>query len=837
MGRGWQPIHSLIEFLKRRPAVPLVLLLALGIGLGDLLPVWIWAWLGVAAVLLGCAIFLRQLRLPLIAAVAFLVGVCAGQIERFQFAGNSIWAYTNADERLVEVVLAVTDEPRLVMPPPGEMRALPPKQTFYGQVRAVQTGAGWKGASGKIAVTIEQPNVQVKAGEIVRATGMLARPGGAMNPGEFDYASWCREQRILATLRVGHADGVEIVSQWWAGPIVWLREKARHLLALGFDENQSFDLALVRAFVLGDPDPQLRDLDQKFVQTGTIHYLAISGLHVAIIGAMVLLTFRLLRRSPREAKWAALGVVLLYGCVAEPSWPGWRSIILCTGATLGILGGRAVDSLQMFAISVGVVLLIHPADLENGGFRVSFVAVLGLVLFSRVVEERFWDWWRGDDPVTVKEHGPAWHVLRWIGKALVSVMVASCVAWGMAMPLIAYHFGQINSWAVAAGVVLLPLTIVALVAGVGKILLTLAWPSGGHIWALMATGPVEVMRHLIEMLDRFPGASVMVAPPPVWLLVVYYGAILLVFVPVRWRLGVWMKGFAVAAACVLLLLVPNVATAAAPQHAASEPLRITFLSVGAGQCAIIRTSHNHADFIDDGSTTISDVGQVLVIPWLRFEDCSHVDRILLSHGDFDHISSTTELFQAFDEPTVYTSPHFARHAVGNYPAESMLRVLRAAGRSPTIIHRGDHVDLGNGAGIDVLWPPVDCDMNSNNCGLVLKLKYAGRTVLFPADIQEPPERALLLHPDELRADVLVAPHHGSAETTTGEFIRAVQPRFIVASNYVKETHKQRVFDQVAESYPVYRTSRCGAIDLVIEPSGEIEIKTFLGVGPVEEKKN
>ncbi|MGD0388937.1 MAG: hypothetical protein ABSC42_08285, partial [Tepidisphaeraceae bacterium] len=171
------------------------------------------------------------------------------------------------------------------------------------------------------------------------------------------------------------------------------------------------------------------------------------------------------------------------------------------------------------------------------------------------------------------------------------------------------------------------------------------------------------------------------------------------------------------------------------------------------------------------------------------------------------------------------------HAVGDAAAEALLRTLDRAGRPPTIIHRGDHLDLGNGASIDVLWPPVDCDMNSNNCGLVLKLSFAGETVLFPADIQEPPERELLKHPEQLRADVLVAPHHGSAEITTGDFIRAVHPRYILASNAAKLTHKQKVFDIVAEDYPVYRTSRCGAIDLTIEPSGEIEIQTFLGVGP------
>ncbi|MGD0767497.1 MAG: ComEC/Rec2 family competence protein [Tepidisphaeraceae bacterium] len=725
-----------------------------------------------------------------------------------------------------------------IIKPRKALECLPPKQTTVALVRAVKTTEGWKKANGRIALTVEQPNVEMRAGQIVRVTGMLARPAGPMNPGEFDYAEWCRQQRILATFRVGHADGVEIEKEGAAGPVVWLREKTRHLLAEGFTDEESFDHVLLRAFVLGDPDPQLRDLDERFVRTGTIHYLAISGLHVAIIGAMALLVCRLLRRSPRTSALVALGVVLLYGTLAEPSWPGWRSIILCTAATLGILGRRVMDSLQMFAVAVGAVLLIHPADLGNGGFQVSFAAVLGMLLFGRTAKQYIWNRWKGPDPVPWNvSRSRATRPLRTLGRFVVATLIASCVAWGMSMPLIAYHFGQLSFWAAPAGVVLLPLTLVALVAGVGKILLTLCWPGGAHWWAVMAMGPIECMRHAIEWLDRFPGATVMISPPPIWLLVGYYGLILLFFVPIR-RMGLrWLARGASMGACGALLLLPNVAGGVPMAAAPRQPLRITLVSVGAGQTAIVRPTANHAVFVDVGSSTISDVGRGLVLPCLRAEGCTNVDRIFLSHGDFDHISGAAEIFQRFNEPVVYTSPHFARHAVGNVPAEALLDTLGRAGRPPTIIHQGDHLDLGNGAGIDVLWPPVDCDMNSNNCGLVLKLTFAGEAVLFPADIQEPPERELLKHPELLRADVLVAPHHGSAEVTTGDFLRAVHPKYILASNGYKLTHKQRVFDIVAEDYPVYRTSRCGAIDVTIEPTGEIEIQTFLGVGAEVKTRN
>jgi beta-lactamase superfamily II metal-dependent hydrolase len=155
----------------------------------------------------------------------------------------------------------------------------------------------------------------------------------------------------------------------------------------------------------------------------------------------------------------------------------------------------------------------------------------------------------------------------------------------------------------------------------------------------------------------------------------------------------------------------------------------------------------------------------------------------------------------------------------------------SAGRSPAIVHRGDRLDLGCGVAIDVLWPPLDCDMNSNNCGLVLKLNFGGRSVLFPADIQEQPQRELLKNPSELRSDVLVAPHHGTAESTTPEFIRAVAPRIFLASDDRKLTRKQKMFDVLATGYPLYRTSRCGAITLTIDDTGHISVQTYLGVAP------
>ena len=259
---------------------------------------------------------------------------------------------------------------------------------------------------------------------------------------------------------------------------------------------------------------------------------------------------------------------------------------------------------------------------------------------------------------------------------------------------------------------------------------------------------------------------------------------------------------------------------------------MTLLSVGAGQAAVVRVPGGETFFVDCGSSTVPDVFRRVIQPYLRREGVRRVDEVFLSHGDYDHVCAAAEVVRAFGVPVVRTTPHFRRHAAGNVPAEALLEALDQLHRPPALVRAGDRVDVGGGAAVEVAWPPQRCAMNSNNCGMVLRLTYAGRSVLFPADIQEPPERALAEHPERVRSDVLVAPHHGSAELSTPAFLKAVAPRFIVASNDRNLTHKQKVFDAMTAQWPVYRTSRCGAVDVVISREGKIEVETFNGSGPV-----
>ena len=137
----------------------------------------------------------------------------------------------------------------------------------------------------------------------------------------------------------------------------------------------------------------------------------------------------------------------------------------------------------------------------------------------------------------------------------------------------------------------------------------------------------------------------------------------------------------------------------------------------------------------------------------------------------------------YDVREVIASPNFRGSArIKAVSAAFSLAMLDQTNHSPHQVIAGFQEKLGNDVDVEVLWPSADCSMNSNNAGMVFLITCTGRSILFPADIQEPAERELLKHPERLRSDVLVAPHHGSRESSSAAFIAAVNPKVIVASN-------------------------------------------------------
>ena len=248
------------------------------------------------------------------------------------------------------------------------------------------------------------------------------------------------------------------------------------------------------ALLLGDTDPELRDIQDQFRHTGTSHHLSVSGMHVAVLGGFIYLICRLLRLRPRWAVSIGLLFTLLYGIVALPAPPIIRSVLLCWFFGVGILLRRSCDSIQLISLTVLAMLIYHPMDLYNAGFQLGFGTLLALIVFARPFIE-FMRRMSGEEPI---DPAPQAHIVsaRFTARAqrIFDAFCLAILAWAVSMPLVIYHFNQINPWAIVCSIVLPPFVFAALIGGFLKIVLTLLWPSLAGTWAAMATGPVVAMR-------------------------------------------------------------------------------------------------------------------------------------------------------------------------------------------------------------------------------------------------------------------------------------------------------------------------------------------------------
>lgn len=825
--RAW-----LASQLTRRPAVMMAALMMLGIGVHESLPhrpgFWLIALLFCLAASLWWAIA-PSVKSLWIGTAIFCAGVALAQCATFRFPANHVGHFAKDSPRLAQIELLIEREPRVLGDPFSVGRALPPKQVFVGRATKVKTWNGWVDSAGGILVQIDEPHPRLQIGQTIRALGMLQRPSPAMNPGQFNWADYYREQRVLCSIGIDHAENIQIVDHGSRSLLSTLRAQTRELLAGGFADSSSLDHALMRALLLGDHDPELRDVQEQFRRTGTSHHLAISGMHVAILGIVVHFLCRIFLLPPRVAGAVAIVFVVLYGVVALPSPPVVRSVLLCVAFGTGILFRRSVDPLQLLAVSVIAMLVYHPLDLFNAGFQLSFGTVLGLILFTKPLAD-FLSPRDADIEVLRSFHklNARQEFISLVKHRAADIFAASLVAWVVSTPLIAYHFEQLNPWAIPGSILLAPFVFVALVGGFAKILLTALFPFAAPLWAMLAVLPMEAMRDVVDLLAALPGAEVPLPQPPVWLIVLFYVLLLLPRVPI-WkpllRRGV---AYACTAGGVIVFVAPfafgfRALDVTQPKQ---DEVSVTLLAVGAGQCAVVAPPRGPLVLIDCGSASLRDPLRRCIAPFIRHLGRSSINRVILSHGDYDHISAAAEIVTAYGVNEVMTGPHFSRHAAGNAPAEGLLRFLEQTDRTVLELVPGNKINLGGGAVIEVLWPPRQSELNSNDSGLVLRLTYAGRSVLFPADIQVDAQSLLLDSPNQLRSDVVVAPHHGSREETTSAFISAVNPSIILSSNDRTLTMKQTDFEDTFAGRKLYRTHRDGSVTVRITKDGKLIVGTF-----------
>ncbi|MBN1344060.1 MAG: ComEC/Rec2 family competence protein [Phycisphaerae bacterium] len=678
-------------------------------------------------------------------------------------------------------------------------------------------------ATGLVRVYVKEPLLGYRQGNRVRLTGRLFRPSGASNPGELNRSLLSRRQGILVWMSCKYASSVVPADAPTSRPAPGLRERVRTSLRYWVHQGGAAleeSCSLLDAIILGQRDQISRQINDAFIETGTAHFLAVSGTHVGMLAVFVWAIARVLGLGRSSGAAVVFVAVAGYVFVAEPRVPILRAGILCGLGCVAVGLRRRTSPLNWFAAGMIVLLAWRPGDLFSPGFQLSFGVVLGILLLSPMVygvfswlrnrlrrvpaelddPKRLWPWWRRSLEATG----------QWAGW-LAAISIA---AWLVGSILTAYHFQRFSPLGWVNSMLVWPLVMMIVVGGFMKVLLAAALPQTTVVTGPIIDGLSRLLVGWVHLLSRLPGVSIECRQPSIWQVSLYLVGLGLA--AICWRLGArrrWVLGMG----SLPLIAVGSFVVGPA---ARDDGLTLWVLSVGDGQVALADVPGSGHWVIDAGARSGFDVGEVVAVPAFRALGVRRIRRALVSHADFDHYGGILAIDDHFPIETVVVGPYFDRHTRAGSAAEFLLEQLDLRGVPVEVWRQGRSEELAGSTVVEVLWPPdgLDASWTSNDCSIVLRVRHADRSILICGDVEEEAQRRLLERED-LRSDVMILPHHGAVARSTEAFIAAVDPSVVIRSGSRRDANDPPAIEALVADRRYLDTGSDGAIEITIDQEG------------------
>lgn len=620
-------------------------------------------------------------------------------------------------------------------------------------------------------------------GTRISAGGEFREPAGADDPGVFDQRLYLRAKGTAVTFR---ANGIDVTCE--GGKLASVRRYlfgTREDLISCFDEDTG---GFIRGTVFGDKRDLDEDMIKEFNANSTGHILAVSGLHIGFLYALL----RALtgRRRTAAVSAAIIAVMVVYGEMTLWSPATVRACIVMGLSVLSLHFRRPFDLLTSVSLAALIILTVQPYQLFDTGFRMSFLAMTGIAFLTKPLSS-----------LTGEGLG-----------AMLAVQAGT-------VPVTAYTFCRVNPLAVFINIpvillasALVPLCLILLICG----LLLGTFPRIGIDISELLAHAVMQINHLLSFDGGFSlKAAGFSAAAAVMVYALIFG---LSSEWARVRMIRREGREIIRKAAVLMLPLIMMCPCLYDSFADDE---VVFVSVGQGDCTHIRAAGRDI-LIDGGGREDFNTGERVLMPYLLHGGCDALDIALVTHLHEDHYRGICELGESFTVgmtgiPADYRD--VLKSGTGPFGPEKLFPV------GP-----GSRISVTDDVYIDAIWPasvsskPVSADdPNEHNC--VYMINYRGVKIMVTGDLLEEDELEMLKHyrdrgrEEDLRCDVLKVAHHGSRTSSSEEFLDSASPAIAVIqagrNNIYGHPHDQTLERLYERGIAVYRTDINGAVGIDI----------------------
>jgi competence protein ComEC len=628
----------------------------------------------------------------------------------------------------------------------------------------------------------QKPLHDVRVGDKWRFLAKIKRIHGTQNPGEFDYEAWALQKKLRASGSViPGSQNQRLEHSYFVHPIDQLRDWL--LLRLIAHMPSEPTAVWLPALIVGERSHIPAQQWDVLRKTGTNHLMAIAGLHIGIIAGIAhFLVTRIWRRYPflclyqpaqLMGAYTALFVALFYSLLSGFSIPTQRACSMLAILTFLTFLRRRTVVWSPWALALCIVILLNPLSVLTDSIWLSF-GTIALIVYgmSARLSPQGW-WWKWGRAQWVIGIGLIPSSLVFFQQASLVSLLANCVA----IPWL--------------GFLILPF---CFLSGI----FLMFFPLLGALFLQIASKSLALLWVVLSWFAQLPFAAWQQPMPNLLIFCVTMLAFLLLLIP-RGMPGRWLA---------LLWVTPLLSYSASPIGRGA--IKLTLLDVGQGLAVVVQTQ-THTLVYDAGPKLQDslDAGESVVVPFLHSANIKKVDKLVISHGDNDHIGGAVAILSSLKVGQVQTS---VPEKLAEYQAS-----LCEAGQHWT----WDEVNF------TFLYPTAHDLELGNDSSCVLRIATADHSILLTGDIEQTAERRLLAHSrQQLSATILVAPHHGSQTSIVPAFVMAVHPDYVLYAvgyrNRYHFPHAKTVGLYAEINSQQFDTAKSGAIEFELLPGLPVE---------------
>jgi len=640
-------------------------------------------------------------------------------------------------------------------------------------------------SKGLVRLRIKYPwPVSIVPGDAIVIRAKLSRPYSFGNPGGFDYPSFLASQNIRIIGRINSIAHISPLSQQKSllHRFTYFPENIRISIRDLLNRNLSpKEAGIYRALLIGDRSGIDQDSLEAFKASGTMHILAISGLHLSLVATFLFFLFYslakkseylMLRISCKKlALLATVPLLCMYALLAGAQTPVLRSLIMVLVFVFSFCVNRQRSPFTTLSFAALLILLINPVSLFTVSFQLSFAAVASLILIFPRLSQLVLEHYQTDNE---KAAGLFLRTGRWIMAALLVSITATI---GTA-PLLLSSFNRISTVGPVANLLLEPLLCLwSLPFGLVAIVVHFFDPQISSYFLQIGAIGIKTSIIITDFFKHYDASTLWLPTPSPALIILYYLSLGLCFAKRALK-----KTVPLFLGITLFFVFP-------PHHFLqkfSTSSEIIFLDVGQGSSSLIIFPRGKNILIDGGGASSKkfNVGESVIAKYLWQKGITHLDGIIVTHPDADHYNGVPFLLKRFRPDILWVngeSGHDEKYA-------NMIELAHGLGievKTPAdkqILMQSSGVILSN-----ISNPFLNTELaselptNPNDQSLIVRLKGDSFSCLFPGDITTRVEHALIINQENLKSSILLSPHHGSKTSNSEEFLEYVAPQLIIVS--------------------------------------------------------